>query len=50
MCVIKLCSRAEAGFCVLDAAMPAPIPGCITRKGAKTVAIPTSSAGVIVGL
>ena len=31
------------------AAMPAPMPGCISRKGAATVPMPTSSAGPSVG-
>jgi Integrase core domain len=31
------------------AAMPAPMPGCISRKGAATLPVPTISAGTIVG-
>lgn len=29
--------------------MPAPIPGCISKKGAATAPMPTASAGPIVG-
>lgn len=29
--------------------MPAPMPGCISRKGAATVATPTASAGPRLG-
>jgi hypothetical protein len=38
------------GVRVLDEAMPAPIAGCMTRKGTTTVPMPTASAGSKRGL
>src|SRR5581483_5717727 len=48
-CVTTLCSRAAAGRGARLAAMPAPMPGCISRNGAATVPKPTRSAGPSVG-
>ncbi|MNC85821.1 hypothetical protein D3C83_14350 [compost metagenome] len=45
----RLRRRAVVGFAVFDAAIPMPIPGCMTKSGAATVARPTASAGSGVG-
>jgi hypothetical protein len=46
---MRLCSRADAGRGMREAAMPAPMAGCINRNGAATLQMPTASAGPIVG-
>jgi hypothetical protein len=49
VCVTRLLNRAAAGFGVRLAAIPAPMPGCISRNGATMLPMPTISAGPIVG-
>lgn len=48
-CVTTLCIRARFGRGVRLAAIPAPIAGCISRKGAATLPMPTINAGASVG-
>ena len=45
-----LWTRAAVGRGVRDAAIPAPMPGCISKKGAAKVTMLTIIAGPKVGL
>jgi len=47
--VTTLRNRATFGRGVLDAAMPAPIAGCISKNGATSVAELTIRGGINVG-
>ena len=46
---MRLLSLACIGPGALDAAMPSPNEGCITRNGTSTLPTPKSSAGSTVG-
>lgn len=41
---------AKLGFGVRDMAIPSPMPGCVIKKGVNTVAVPTITAGPMIGL
>lgn len=45
-----LISLALLGFGVLEAAQPIPNEGCIIKKGAMVVSMPTTRAGTGLGL